>query len=166
LFLRLSSAKDEGLFDVLRIPRVGHDARNLLGAAGEPIRPNDRSTQKDCDVLVAGMKIARRLVEAEPLRRYAARAHEPARAFTSEDEWLQCLRTRGGTTYHPVGTCRMGSDAGTVVDERLRVRGFEGLRVVDASVMPRLVSGNTNAPTIMIEEKGADVILEDAAGRR
>ena len=126
------------------------------------IRPNYLSTAKDCDVLVAGMKVARRLVDADPMRRYVARAHEPAQPFARDDEWLQYLRARGGISYHPVGTCRMGNDAGAVVDERLRVRGIEGLRVVDASIMPTLVSGNTNAPTIMIGEKGADMILEDA----
>jgi choline dehydrogenase len=131
--------------------------------AAPEIRPNYLSTRKDGDVLVAGMKIARRLVEAEPMRRYAARAHEPDRAFTSDDEWLQYLRTRGGISFHPVGTCRMGSDPASVVDPRLRVRGIEGLRVVDASIMPELISGNTNAPTIMIGEKGADMILQDAA---
>ena len=132
--------------------------------AAPAIRPNYLSTPKDCGVLVAGMKIARRLVDAEPLRRYVARAHEPAQSFTRDDEWLQYLRARGGISYHPVGTCRMGNDAGAVVDERLRVRGIGGLRVVDASIMPTLVSGNTNAPTIMIGEKGADLILEDAGG--
>ncbi len=126
------------------------------------IRPNYLSTPKDCDVLVAGMKIARRLVDADPMRRYVARTHEPAQPFANDDEWLQYLRARGGISFHPVGTCRMGSDASAVVDERLRVRGIEGLRVVDASIMPMLVSGNTNAPTIMIGEKGADMILEDA----
>ena len=128
------------------------------------IRPNYLSTPRDCDILVAGMKIAQRLVDAGPLRRYVARAHEPVQPITNDDEWLQYLRARGGISYHPVGTCRMGRDAGAVVDERLRVRGFEGLRVVDASIMPTLVSGNTNAPTIMIGEKGAAMILEDAAG--
>jgi choline dehydrogenase len=125
------------------------------------IRPNYLSTRKDGDVLVAGMKVARRLVEAGPMRGYAARAHEPDRAFESDDEWLQYLRTRGGISFHPVGTCRMGNDPGSVVDPRLRVRGVEGVRVVDASIMPLLVSGNTNAPTIMIAEKGADMILAD-----
>jgi choline dehydrogenase len=133
--------------------------------AAPVIRPNYLSTPRDCDILVAGMKIAQRLVDAGPLRRYVARAHEPVQPITNDDEWLQYLRARGGISYHPVGTCRMGRDAGAVVDERLRVRGFEGLRVVDASIMPTLVSGNTNAPTIMIGEKGADMILEDAAGK-
>ncbi|HUP96079.1 MAG TPA: GMC oxidoreductase, partial [Burkholderiales bacterium] len=125
------------------------------------IRPNYLSTPKDCDILVAGMKIARELVDAAPLRRYVARAHEPAQPFTHDEEWLQYLRARGGISFHPVGTCRMGTDADAVVDERLRVRGIEALRVIDASIMPTLVSGNTNAPTIMIGEKGADMILAD-----
>ena len=125
------------------------------------IRPNYLATARDCAVLVSGMKIARRLVDAEPMRRHVARAHEPARPFAHDEEWLQYLRARGGISYHPVGTCRMGRDAGAVVDERLRVRGIGGLRVVDASIMPTLVSGNTNAPTIMIGEKGADMILQD-----
>jgi choline dehydrogenase len=126
------------------------------------IRPNYLSSTKDCEILVAGMKIAQRLVDAEPMRRYVARLHEPAQPCAHDEEWLQYLRARGGISYHPVGTCRMGSDGDAVVDERLRVRGIAGLRVVDASIMPRLVSGNTNAPTIMIGEKGADMILDDA----
>ena len=127
------------------------------------IRPNYLATRKDCDVLIAGMKIAQRLVDAAPLQRYVARKHEPAKAFASDDDWLQYLRERGGISFHPVGTCRMGHDNGAVVDERLRVHGIEGLRVIDASIMPTLVSGNTNAPVIMIGEKGADMILEDHA---
>jgi choline dehydrogenase len=73
-------------------------------------------------------------------------------------------RAKGGTVFHPAGTCRMGGDAGAVVDERLRVRGIEGLRVIDASVMPRLVSTNTNAAAIAIGEKGAAMLIEDQAG--
>jgi len=141
-------------------------AKSANPLAPPEIRPNYLSTARDCDLLVAGMKVAQRIVDAEPLHRYVARAHEPARPPASDDEWLQYLRARGGISYHPVGTCRMGTDAGAVVDPRLRIRGFEALRVVDASIMPTLVSGNTNAPTIMIGEKGAEMILEDAAGMK
>jgi choline dehydrogenase len=128
------------------------------------IRPNYLATAKDCETLVAGMKVTRRISAAPPLKEYVAREHEPAKVPANDDEWLQYLRTKGGISFHPVGTCRMGSDPEAVVDERLRVKGIEGLRVIDASIMPTLVSGNTNAPTIMIGEKGANMILEDARG--
>ena len=128
------------------------------------IRPNYLSHPRDCEILVAGMKVTRRIADALPLRKYVAREHEPPRTPANDDEWLQYLRSKGGISFHPVGTCRMGNDGDAVVDERLRVRGIEGLRVVDASIMPTLVSGNTNAPTIMIGEKAADMILQDSGG--
>ena len=80
----------------------------------------------------------------------------------SYDEWLDFARGNGQTTYHVIGTCKMGSDPMAVVDDRLRVHGIAGLRVIDASIMPTVPSGNTNAPTIMVAEKGADMIKEDA----
>ncbi|MGB7336406.1 MAG: GMC oxidoreductase, partial [Salaquimonas sp.] len=79
----------------------------------------------------------------------------------SDAEILNAVRTQGGTVFHPTGTCRMGSDADAVLDPDLRVNGVEGLRVVDASVMPKITSANTNAPTLMVGEKGAEMILKD-----
>jgi choline dehydrogenase len=128
------------------------------------IRPNYLATPKDREVLLAGMKAARRIADTPAMRRYIAREHEPGASCATDADMLDYLRRRGGISYHPVSTCRMGNDASAVVDERLRVRGVQALRVVDASIMPALVSGNTNAPTIMIAEKGAAMILQDAAG--
>jgi choline dehydrogenase len=90
--------------------------------------------------------------------------YNPGARVRSADEILEAVRNFGSSGYHPCGTCRIGKDAMAVVDPRLRVRGVEGLRVVDASVMPTVVSGNTNAATVMIAEKGADMILEDGRG--
>jgi choline dehydrogenase len=99
------------------------------------------------------------------MRPWVAREHDPGPDCRSDEALMDFLRTRGGIAYHPVGTCKMGSDAHAVVDERLRVRGLQGLRVIDASIMPTLDSGNTYAPTVMIGEQGAEMVLEDVAAR-
>jgi choline dehydrogenase len=126
------------------------------------IHPNYLATQKDRETIVAGVAAMRRIFQAPAMARHIAEEIEPGKQCDSDDGLLDFIRRRGSTTYHPVGTCRMGQDQNAVVDERLRVRGFTGLRVIDASIMPAVVSGNTNAATIMIGEKGADMILEDA----
>jgi choline dehydrogenase len=117
---------------------------------------------EDLERLVRGFKIVRRLAEAPAMDSYRGEEVFPGPKVQSDEEIRQFTRDTLGTTFHPAGTCRMGSDPMAVVDPQLRVRGVAGLRVVDASIMPKVVSGNTNAPVIMIAEKGADMIL---AGR-
>lgn len=126
------------------------------------IRPNFLAEQADRRCLVEGMKIARRITEAPSLSRYIAGEVDPGGEAKSDDELLEFARRKGGTIHHPVGTAKMGSDPRSVVDERLRVYGIRGLRVIDASIMPLIVSGKTNAPVIMIAEKAADMIKQDA----
>jgi choline dehydrogenase len=126
------------------------------------IRPNFLDSTVDQESLVRGMQIARRIVEQPAMQRYVDYEMNPGANVNSFDEWLDFARRTGQTIYHPIGTCRMGDDAQAVTDPRLRVNGIANLRVVDASVMPLMVSGNTQAAVMMIAEKGADLILEDA----
>jgi choline dehydrogenase len=126
------------------------------------IRPNFLSAQIDRDATVAGMQIARKIVSHPSMEKYIAFENKPGKDVNTYDEWLDFARGNGQTTYHVCGTCKMGSDPMAVVDDRLRVHGIAGLRVIDASIMPTVPSGNTNAPTIMVAEKGADMIKEDA----
>jgi choline dehydrogenase-like flavoprotein len=111
----------------------------------------------DLEDMVAGFKLTRRLLQAPSLARWLGRDLFAA-GVEGDDAIREVLRRRCDTVYHPVGSCRMGSDPASVVDPQLRVRGIEGLRVIDASVMPSLVGGNTNAPTVMIAEKAIDLL--------
>jgi choline dehydrogenase len=116
----------------------------------------------DLDHLVAGVELAREIAATAPLAELLGAERFPGAAVKTRDELRASVRASCNTIFHPVGTCRMGSDATAVVDPELRVRGLRGLRIADASVMPRIIGGNTNAPTIMIAEKAADLLL--AAG--
>jgi choline dehydrogenase len=136
--------------------------RSADPAVPPEIRINYLATEVDRTANVEGLKILRKILQAPALSSYVVEEVDPGAKVTSDEALLDHCRARGSTIYHPTSTCRMGSDSLAVVDQRLRVRGIEGLRVVDASVMPDLVSGNTNAPIIMIAEKASDMILEDA----
>jgi choline dehydrogenase len=132
-------------------------------AAPPEIRPNYLSDPADQEVAAVAIRLTRRIVlETEAMRPFQPLEHLPGLAAQSEAELRRAAGDIGTTIFHPVGTCRMGRDALAVVDERLRVQGLAGLRVVDASIMPTITSGNTNAPTLMIAEKGAAMILADA----
>ena len=136
--------------------------------AAPAMRPNYLAAETDRRAIVAGLKMARGLLASQYMRGYVASEHKPGEAIQTDDELLQYARNNGGTVFHPTSTCKMGVDPMAVVDPELRVYGIDGLRVVDASVMPTVVSGNTNAGTIMIAEKAADMIrgrrlLEQAA---
>jgi choline dehydrogenase len=136
--------------------------RSADPAAPPEIRINYLATEVDRAANVEGLKMLRKILQAPALRPYVTEEVDPGAKVVSDEALLSYCRARGSTIYHPTSTCRMGNDALAVVDQRLRLRGIEGLRVVDASVMPDLVSGNTNAAVIMIAEKASDMILEDA----
>ena len=126
---------------------------------------NMMATEDDRAALIRGVRLARRIIAAPPLADVAGTEVVPGAEHTSDEDIMAFIRRACGTVYHPVGTCRMGTDADAVVDPELRVRGIDGLRVIDASIMPNLISGNTNAAAIMIGEKGADLILRSGLAR-
>ncbi|MEX3940834.1 GMC family oxidoreductase [Paraburkholderia sp. BR10937] len=128
------------------------------------IRANYLSDPRDHPVVIGGIRVARRIAAAPSLAPHIVSEFVPGERYQSDAELLDAARQFSQSIYHPAGTCRMGRDATAVVDDRLRVHGLAALRVVDASIMPELVSGNTNAPVIMIAEKAADMILEDHPG--
>ena len=129
--------------------------------AAPAMQPNYLSTELDRQFAVASVKFARRLAATAALRPYVSEEYRPGPAATSDADLLEFAREFGATIFHPSGTCRMGSDGQAVVDDRLRVHGVAGLRVVDCSIMPTLISGNTNAAVVMIAEKASDLILAD-----
>jgi choline dehydrogenase len=136
--------------------------RSADPAAPPEIRINYLATEVDRTANVEGLKILRKILQAPALRHYVVEEVDPGGKVVTDEELLNYCRQRGTTIYHPTSTCRMGNDSLAVVDQRLRVRGIEGLRVVDGSIMPDLVSGNTNAAIIMIAEKASEMILQDA----
>ena len=125
------------------------------------IHPNYLSDDRDCEVAVNAIKVARKIAGTSPLKESIIDEYVPGTGYQSDAELLQAAREYSQTIYHPTSTCKMGSDDMAVVDSSLRVHGIQGLRVADASIMPEIVSGNTNAPTIMIGEKVCDMILAE-----
>ncbi len=149
----------------LRPESKGHLSLKSANMDDHPeIHPNYLATETDCRTIVRGIQVARRIAQYEPLKSHVTEEYAPGAevALEDEDATLDWARRSAVTIYHPTGTCKMGTDNSAVVDPRLKVRGVAGLRVADASIMPRIVSGNTNAPAIMIGEKASDLVLEDA----
>ena len=138
----------------------GADAFHGMG--GPPaVHPNYLASETDQRTIVAGLKLCRQILENPHLKPFIASEFQPGPAVESDEQLLDYARRRGGTVYHPTSTCKMGGDPLAVVDAELRVHGIGGLRVADASIMPTVVSGNTNAATIMIGEKAADLLREE-----
>lgn len=143
---------------VLRPESRGTVRLDSADASAAPrIDPNFLDDERDIAVLRAGVRLSHRIVDCPPLTDYGPRDRHPV-DLENDAELDQLIRNRADTVYHPVGTCRMGSDADAVVDPKLKARGIDGLWIADASIMPKIVSGNTNAPSIMIGERCADFI--------
>jgi len=124
------------------------------------IKQNYLSTDHDRMVAAKGLKLTRKIVlESETFKKYLPEEYRPGININDDEELVKEASNHAQTIFHPVGTCKMGQDDMAVVDEQLKVKGIKNLRVIDASIMPNITSGNTNAPTIMIAEKGADMIL-------
>jgi len=128
------------------------------------IAPNYLATEEDREIASTGLRFTRRIMAARALARFEPEEWKPGPDYQSDESLARAAGDLGTTIFHPVGTCKMGRDAMAVVDDRLAVHGVAGLRVADASIMPTITSGNTNAPTVMIAEKAAEFIREDAGG--
>jgi choline dehydrogenase len=152
--------------NVLRSESIGSIHVKSGNPADPPaIRFNFLSAPADRDGLLAAMRKARELMSTSPLKEITGEEIAPGAHLQTDEELLDWVRKYAETTYHPVGTCKMGSDPMAVVDSELRVHGIKGLRIADASIMPTLTSGNTNAPSIMIGEKCAAMVLAAATSR-
>jgi choline dehydrogenase len=160
-------AKNSGItaiMNILRSESTGSIHVTSKSARAQPaVRFNFLTAQLDRDVTLEAMRITRRIMTAPSMRNIATDEIAPGVNIKADDELLDWVKKNAETTYHPVGTCKMGSDPMAVVDDQLRVHGMQGLRVADASIMPTLTSGNTNAPSIMIGEKASRMILAGAA---
>jgi len=147
----------------LRPSSRGHiRARSANPDEAPEIRLNYLATDEDLSIAVAGLKFTRRIMAAPALARFEPEEFKPGPSVQTEEELTSAARQLGTTIFHPVGTCRMGSDRAAVVNDRLKVHGIDGLWIIDASIMPTITSGNTNAPVVMIAEKGARFVLEDS----
>ena len=173
-FINFSTAKRGGVLHpfsgfTCSVSQLQAESRGWVRiASGDPaappsIRYNYLDTEVDRRMMVEGLKIVRRLVRTPPLAGYVTGEEFPGPRVQTDEDWLAFCREYGETVFHPTSTCSMGSGAASVVDHRLRVRGLAGLRVIDASVMPAVPSGNINAAVIAVAEKGADLVLQDAA---
>jgi choline dehydrogenase len=153
---------------ITAVPVRAQSRGSVMAGSPDPdadpvIRPAYLTDEHDIDVLYQGVRIAREIFDAPALKEVSLGEYAPGPELHTRDEIRDYTRRTGGTIHHPVGTCKMGDDPNAVVDPRLRVHGIAGLRVIDASIMPTLTTGNTNAPAMMIGEKGAAMILEDDA---
>jgi choline dehydrogenase len=162
---RRSMSRIDGFYMSTQVQRPESSGDVHIRSADPAVPPAIRyrflDTDNDCRVAVAGVNLARRIVAQQPLATFINKELSPSTDFRTSDEILSFIRATGSTTYHPVGTCKMGKDDLAVVDEQLRVYGIGHLRIADASVMPSIISGNTSIPCMMIGEKAAAMILSD-----
>ena len=150
---------------ILRPESRGHCHVAASDPSAQPrILHNFLKEEADREILIRSIESVRRIAASPAMARFQPEEIAPTDAVQSHDDMLDYARQTLNTTFHPVGTCKMGRDRMAVVDDRLRVHGLTGLRVVDASIMPTIVSGNTQAPTVMIAEKAADFIREERLG--